>query len=186
MNLFFRLLRVFLLRAFRPRLHVLDDAVTTFRVWPTDLDVNRHMTNGKYFSVMDVARVDLMVRSGLIGPLRTAGIFPLVASQTLRYRRALAPFARFQVRTRMLGWDERFLYVQQTFERGGEAVASAIVKGIFMRKSGGRVLPAEVLRLAGLSGDERRLPDWVCQWVESEDAAWEHAQEAEVQASPAP
>jgi acyl-CoA thioesterase FadM len=173
MNLFFRLLHLLLFSRTRSRAGVLDEVVTPFRVWPTDLDVNRHMTNGKYLSILDLGRVDLMLRSELFGVLRREGIYPVVASQTIRYRRSLPPFARFGVRTRVLGWDDRFIYLQQSFERSGEKVASAIVKGIFLRKSGGRVAPAELFQLMELSADEPVLPAWVGDWVESEDAAWD-------------
>ena len=43
MNLYFRLLWTILAARFRPTAHVLDEVATPFRVWPTDMDVNRHM-----------------------------------------------------------------------------------------------------------------------------------------------
>lgn len=175
MNLFFRLLHLLLFSRTRSRVSALDEVATPFRVWPTDLDVNRHMTNGKYLSIMDLGRVDLMLRCGLAGVLRREKIYPVVASQTIRYRRSLAPFARFDVRTRVLGWDDRFIFLQQTFERSGEKVAAAIVKGIFLRKSGGRVPPLELVELLGLTEEDSKMPGWVEQWVESEDAAWDDA-----------
>jgi len=116
-----------------------------------------------------------MLRSGLFKILRGEGIYPVVASQTIRYRRSLAPFARFDVRTQVLGWDDRFIFLYQSFERSCEKVAAAIVKDIFLRKTGGRVPPVELIQLAGLNGDETQLPPWVHQWVESEDAAWINA-----------
>ncbi len=172
MNLFFRLLHLLLFSRTRSRVDVLDEVTTPFRVWPTDLDVNRHMTNGKYLSILDLGRVDLMLRSGLFGVLRGEGIYPVVASQAIRYRRSLPLFARFGVRTRVLGWDDRFIFLKQTFERSGEKVASAVVKGIFLRKSGGRVPPEELVQLMGIEMSGSTLPEWVGQWVESEDAAW--------------
>ena len=150
-----------------------EEVETPFRVWPTDLDVNRHMNNGKYLSIMDLGRVDLMVRSGLHRAVRRAGMYPVVASQTIRYRRSLEPFQRFELRTRVVGWDERFLYVQQAFVAGGEVKAAAVVKGLFLRESGGRVLPREVVALAGIDDDALELPGWVTDWVASEDRAWD-------------
>lgn len=175
MNLLFRLLHLLFAHRFRPAAGPLDEVVTPFRVWPTDLDLNRHMNNGKYLSVMDVARVDLMLRSKLIGTLKRARTYPLVASQSIRYRRALHLFGRFEVRTRVLGWDDRFVYLQQSFVARGELAASAVVKAIFLHAERGRVEPAELFGLAGIQGDELELPGWVTDWVASEDAAWEAA-----------
>ncbi len=66
MNLFFRLLRLLLTARWRGRLGPLDESVLKLRVWPVDLDVNLHMNNGRYLSVMDLGRVDVILRTGLL------------------------------------------------------------------------------------------------------------------------
>lgn len=179
MNLLFRLLHLLLFHRSRPRAHPLEEVRTPFRVWPTDLDVNRHMTNGKYLSIMDLARVDLMLRCGLALQIRKAKIYPVVASQSIRYRHSLPLFARFHVTTKVIGWDERFIFVQQTFERGGEKIAAAVVKAIFLRKSGGRVSPSEVVAMAAVAPDAVALPAWTQEWTNSEDAMWAEATSAD-------
>ena len=65
MNLWFRSLIVLFTVFFRRSLDPLDESVLKFRVWPTDLDVNFHMNNGRYLTIMDLGRVDLMLRTGL-------------------------------------------------------------------------------------------------------------------------
>ena len=159
MNLFFRLLRVRLLSRFRPRCSVLGPVRTPFRVLPTDLDVLRHVNNGVYLSLMDLARVDLMIRSGLLGPLRERGWYPVVAAETIRFRRSLELFQRFAVETRVVGWDERVFFVHQRFLRGDDVVAAAFVAARFLRR-GGTVPPAEVLELAGLDPAPPTPPEW--------------------------
>jgi hypothetical protein len=75
MNLIFRLIFTLLLSKARGPVSVLGPCLTPFRCWFTDLDILRHMNNGKYFSIMDLARVDLMIRAGLYKKLaQTAGI----------------------------------------------------------------------------------------------------------------
>ena len=37
------------------------------RVWPNDLDTNAHMNNGRYLTLMDLGRFDLMTQCGLVG-----------------------------------------------------------------------------------------------------------------------
>ena len=65
MNLWFRLLKILLLGFLGKR--VKWDAPTRvfFRVWPTDLDINLHMTNSRYLAMMDMARINMMLRTGL-------------------------------------------------------------------------------------------------------------------------
>ena len=65
MNLLLRLLRVLIAARFRGRIDVLDESVLNLVVWPTDLDLNLHMNNGRYLSVMDLGRIDHVARTGL-------------------------------------------------------------------------------------------------------------------------
>jgi acyl-CoA thioesterase FadM len=82
--------------------------VTPFRVWPSDLDTLLHMNNGKYLSIMDLGRMDLMLRSGTWPRLKAAGWYPVLAGQTIAYYRSLNPWKTFEVHTRILGFDDRW------------------------------------------------------------------------------
>ena len=66
MNLWLRLIWVALSGWLGHRLDLPGEASRlTFRVWFHDLDPFRHMNNGRYLTLMDLGRTDLMVRSGL-------------------------------------------------------------------------------------------------------------------------
>jgi hypothetical protein len=52
----------------------------SLRVWPIDLDVLGHMNNGVYLSIMDLGRMDLLVRADAWRVLNSHGIYPIVAS----------------------------------------------------------------------------------------------------------
>src|SRR5258706_9609368 len=66
MNMFFRLIRIYLRARWSSARDPLRISRLTFIVSPTDLDIFRHMNNGVYFSIMDLGRVDMLVRSGLL------------------------------------------------------------------------------------------------------------------------
>ena len=70
----------------------LGPCVTPFRVLPTDRDVLMHVNNGVYLSMMDVARVDLMYRAGLMGKLATRRWYPVVVAESIQFRRSLELF----------------------------------------------------------------------------------------------
>ena len=91
MNKYWRLLWLFLRHRARPRLGIWDTARTPFRVLPTDLDLLRHMNNGTYLTLMDLGRMDLMLRSGVWKIVSDQGWYPVVAGQTISYRRSLDP-----------------------------------------------------------------------------------------------
>jgi len=164
MNLFLRLLLLLLTARFRARCAPLGPARKRFFVWPPDLDVLMHVNNGVYLSMLDVARVDLMLRSGIAPLLRKHGIYPVVAAQTIRFRRSLQLFQAFEVETTVIGWDEKAIIIQHHFLRRGELVADAVVRSRFLRRRGGTVSSRELLELVGLTGPSPELPPWVDAW----------------------
>lgn len=159
MNLLFRLLWLRLVGRFRSACSVLGPVRTPFRVMPTDLDVLRHVNNGVYLSLLDLARTDLMIRSGLMGPVRERGWFPVVTAESIRFRRSLTLFQRFHVETRVLGWDGKSFYIEQRFIRGDDVVATALVAGRFLGPDGS-VRPADIVALAGTDPESPSLPAW--------------------------
>ena len=116
-NHLIRLLRL-LLRPRGPIISPLLPCRTHFRVGPTDLDILGHVNNGKYFSLMDLARVDLIARAGLLPHLRRRGWVPVVVAETIQLRRSLSLFQAFVIHTRVLGWDDKAFVLDQHFERG--------------------------------------------------------------------
>ena len=137
MNLLFRLIWQLLFGARRSPVPPLGPCRTPYRVWPSDLDVLMHVNNGVYLSMMDLARVDLMQRSGLMREVNARGWYPVVTAQTIQYRRSLKLFERFEIVTRVLAWSDKAILLEQRFERGGETVAHASSAAAF---SHGRVV----------------------------------------------
>ncbi|BDZ45699.1 acyl-CoA thioesterase [Naasia aerilata] len=148
----------------RPRIGLHDVARMSGRVWPTDLDELRHVNNGVYLSLMDLPRLDLLMRSGVWARFQKAGVYPVVASQTITYRKSLRLWQRFEIETRILGYDERAVYLEQRFVAGGELYARAYVKGRFLRRTGGVAPIAEVGELAGVNPTAHPIPEWLADW----------------------
>lgn len=148
------------------------------RVWPNDLDVFLHVNNGVYFTLCDLARVDLMLRSGSLGITSGRGQVFLVAGETIQLLRPLRLFQPFVIETTVLGWDDRAVFVQHRFRapsaaetsRGGspaeaeETVALAVVEGRVYDRSLGHIPPAEVLSELKITGGSPSLPGWVERW----------------------
>jgi acyl-CoA thioesterase FadM len=173
MSLYIRLLLVLLKALMRERIRNATDAsVVRLRVWPTDLDLAGHMNNGRYATIMDLGRLDLLVRRGLLRPLVRNGWRPLVGASTLRFERSLGPFVRYDLHTRLVCWDDKWFFFEQRFERGGDVCARALVKTI-MKSAAGTVRPADVLRSVGLEAVSPPPPPAVAAWVELERLAAE-------------
>ncbi|WP_380164718.1 acyl-CoA thioesterase [Jannaschia sp. R86511] len=172
MNLYLRLLHLLFVGGRRTRVTALGPVRTPFRVWPSDLDLLRHVNNGVYLTIMDVARLDLLARAGVAPLLKAEGWYPVVVAETITFKRSLKLFERFDVRTQVIGWDERALFLQQDFLRGDGLVASAVVRARFLGRDGSKVTSRQVLDLAGHdpAGHDPApltMPRWVTEWAEA-------------------
>ncbi|WP_109484110.1 thioesterase family protein [Paraburkholderia sp. C35] len=168
MNLLLRLFLTLMLSPRRGQLHVLDTCITPFRVLPNDLDVLRHMTNGRYFTILDLARIDLMVRSRMWPQIKKRGWYPVVTLETMRFHRSLELWDRYDVATRVVGWDDRHVFIEQGFIRDGVQVALGVVRARFLKRSGGTVPTSDLLGLADVTQASPALPDWIAQWSAAE------------------
>jgi acyl transferase domain-containing protein/NADPH:quinone reductase-like Zn-dependent oxidoreductase/acyl-CoA thioesterase FadM/acyl carrier protein len=139
----------------RGRIALGDESVTTWRVSPADLDLFGHMTNHRYLLFMDLARVDFLVRAGALGELLSRRWTVPIGCAYLDFHGELRPLERFEIRTRLVSWDERWFYFRQEFRRGAAVVGVGHVKAVFRGKDG-NARPGEVLR--ALLGSEPPAP----------------------------
>lgn len=162
------MLRVLVAARFRPRTAPLEETSLAFRVWLNDLDPLFHMNNGRYLTLLDLGRADAVIRNGIRRALEANGWYSVVASQAIRFRESLGPFARYEMRTRLLGWDRRSFFFRQAFVRGEREYATAVVRIRILAKGGGAIDAAEVAA-AILPGTESPvLPDYVREWQDAE------------------
>ncbi len=157
MNLYFRILYFLLVVKFRKKAnasdnHPLETYEVAYRTWPSDLDIFMHMTNSKYFALMDLSRMSFLECSGLWRVISARGWYPVVAAQWMDYYRSLALFQKFTVQTKVMGWDDKFIYLSQDFISNGKKCASALVCARFLKKSGGGVDPDELIEAMGEKG----------------------------------
>ena len=164
MSLLLRLLLVLVTARFRSRCDLLGPVRKRFIVLPPDLDVLLHVNNGVYLSMLDVARVDLLLRSGSIRALRRHGFYPVVAAETIRFRRSLRLFQSFEIETAVIGWDDKAFIIEHRFWRGSELVAEAVIRSRFLRRKGGTVGSHEVLQALGRPVEAPALPAWIADW----------------------
>ncbi|GIG19781.1 hypothetical protein Cch01nite_05050 [Cellulomonas chitinilytica] len=151
---------------------LLDPSVTRLRVHLGDLDLYRHVNNGVYLQMMDVGRSNLLADLGAYGLLADRGWFPVVAASTIKYRRSLTFGQRFDLTSRVLGWDARVVYLEQTFTLRGEHVARGVVAGRFLGRDGERVAATDVVTLlAGGEATSPELPEDVATWARAVDVA---------------
>lgn len=150
---------------------VLDPSVTRMRVHVADLDLYRHVNNGVYLQMMDVGRSNFIADVGGAKLLKDRGWYPVVAASTVKYRRSLTLLQKFDLTTRILGWDQRVIYLEQMFSVGQTHIARGIAAGRFLSRDGARVPAPDVIGLLGHGLVSPELPADVLGWARAIDVA---------------
>jgi acyl-CoA thioesterase FadM len=162
MNLWIRLIWLLASARRRARLSVPGEASSlAFRVWPHDLDPSLHMNNGRYFGIMDLGRLDVIIRSGLWRAAVRHGWTPIANAAVIRFRRELRPFDRYRLETRILAWDDLAVVMEQVFlfeggDREGQVAARALFKGGLYDRSQRQFVP--IARLMAEIGARAESP----------------------------
>ncbi|PWK39649.1 thioesterase family protein [Pseudomonas sp. OV226] len=166
MNLWFRLLLMLFRRPWRKPVDAMATTVIRLRVLPLDLDLNRHVTNGRYFTLADLGRMDYVLRSGAFRVALRNKAVPIVGDTWGKFRRELKLFEAFEIHTRMLGWDDKWSFMEHRFVSKGRVIGVVVMRGVF-RTGKGTVAPGEFARELGLDEQSPPMPAWLTDWSQS-------------------
>lgn len=84
----------------------------------------------------------------------------------------------------MLGWDEKWTFVEHRFMRNERVVGVVVMRGLF-RSSKGTVSPRELVREMGIEETSPPMPQWLTTWSESCDEMSRRLREEEGRPVPA-
>ncbi|MCH6231573.1 thioesterase family protein [Microbacterium sp. CFH 31415] len=132
---------------------------------PTDLDILMHMNNGRYLSLFDLGRWDLLVRTGLFDVMKQRGWYAVVSSETVTFRKSLELWKRFDVESRMIGHDDKAVYLEHRAVVDGEIYARVIVRARMMKRSGGTLAHDELFAAVGYPDGIPEIDPWVHDWA---------------------
>ncbi|KAJ5491132.1 hypothetical protein N7539_002699 [Penicillium diatomitis] len=142
-----------------------------------ETDYNLHKSNSTYFSDLDVSRTALVTRlyspgvglvskeldqefleaskkEGKRAPKRKP-IMIVLGSVYCSFKREIKPFERYEVHSKVISWDKKWLYILSSFmrpasRRGGERTLLATALSKYVVKKGRlTVAPARILCLSG-------------------------------------
>ena len=177
MNLYIRLLLVWLRNLTHPKRHYSHASESGFRVMLHDLDAFGHMNNGRYLQIMDVARTEWMLQTGVLDVIRKQRWAPLLGGGVVRYRHSLRLFQHYHVRTRLLGWDHRWFYTEHCFfDRRDRCVAVGVTRA-GLRNGSAWVHADEVVNQVHPGASSPEIPAHVRDWIELDNAMYRHGEE---------
>ncbi|KAH8376296.1 hypothetical protein KR200_000349 [Drosophila serrata] len=118
---------VVLARFIKRRCHILDATTVNGLCLTNDVDtLLYHMNNARYFREMDFARVDFYERTNLYRTITGMGGSVFQGAATIRYRRFIRPFHRFNIVSRIIYWDEQSLFMEHRFVRPSDRFVHCI------------------------------------------------------------
>ncbi|RXF74677.1 thioesterase family protein [Hansschlegelia zhihuaiae] len=173
MNLWLRLIFLLIATPWRARLSApFDVSRLRFTVLPTDLDTSMHMNNGRYWTLMDLGRADLLLRTGLWRAVLKRRWTPLMSAGLIRFRRELRLFRSFTLETEVLAWSEDRIVIEHRILRDdGSVGAIALVEtGLYDRARRAFVPVAELMKLSGVTAESPPLRPDVAAFLAAEGA----------------
>ena len=164
MNLYFRFWLI-LWQSLRAKAQaLLAPSRLRFTVFPSDCDLNLHLTNSRYLSFMDLGRTHLLGSTGLLRLVFRQRIASVAQAVEITFFREMAPFSRFDLESHIVCWDERYCYIQHEFLQHEQLCASAMIRVVFLK--GGKRLPMdEVVKLLGIDQPSPPFPEQIAAWA---------------------
>ncbi len=147
--------------------------------WWIDIDPWRELNNGRTLTLYDLGRLPYAKRIGMIDAAKRNQWSFAVAGVSVRYRRRVRMGARIEMRTRGLGWDDKFFYIEQAmFLKNGDCANHALIRMAAANAKG--IVPSATLAAEmGHHGPSAELPDWVRHWIAADDERpWPPMQDA--------
>src|SRR3546814_12972320 len=81
----------------------------------------------------------------------------MAGDSNARFSSSLQPFRRYELQTRTLGWNQKWIFCEHRFVRGDRVCALVVVRYLFVSKRG-PVPPSKVMALSGGEPQTPTLP----------------------------
>lgn len=165
---FVRLAKELFTASRQPALGLTELHVSHHIVWPWDLDTFLELNNGRTLTLYDLGRIGMGVRAGLIKTLKVEKWGLTVAGSSVRYRHRLHALQRIETRSRVVCWDDRFIYIEQSMWKKNGTCASHVLLRTAVTDKNGIVSTDRVLATLGQTATSPETPDWVAAWIKAE------------------
>ena len=159
---YFRLIRVVITKSFRPKVnfHTQGEDSINLMVLPQDIDPFMELNNGRYVTLLDLGRFGYSVNVNIKKFLKENQWSMTITGTYNNYRHRLRLFQRFQLKTRLMGYDEKWFYFFQKAVKNDKTYMASVVRFSFTSKNG-IVFPKEVIKAMGEQYDPNKLDGWV-------------------------
>ncbi|HUN55638.1 MAG TPA: thioesterase family protein [Smithella sp.] len=151
MNLYIRLILTVIRALLSKPVRCDEKTVWKGRVLPNDIDAYGHMNNGRYVTLLGLAAISAVIRTGLAkSSLKRGYLFIWDQTQAI-WHRPLKLFEKFTIEVQMLHCEGRYIYATGAFIKANGKVAAQInYRTCIKSRTGENMDVLDVLRLDGL------------------------------------
>lgn len=131
-----------------------------------DIDNFFEMNNGRIFTLFDLGRMDLAIRSGLGVKLLKHKWGLVVAGSTIQYRKRIRLLNQVTIKTRLCAFDDRWFYIEQSMWVKGKPTCSALIRaGVTNLKTGKTIDMKTVMTTLGYADLVMPPNEWIQAWI---------------------
>ena len=169
MNLYIRVIYLFLrLPWLKTFIKPLEISKHQIRVWPNDLDFNMHVNNGRILTMLDLGRFRLLHDTQLLKPSIKKRWLPVLGSAKVHFLRPLFFWDKLDIHTKVLFWDEKWIYLEQSIYVKEHLKVTAMLKAMFLSKEGERITPQQMMDLLPEPINKPNMPRKLQAWLHAE------------------
>lgn len=165
-----RLIKEFVKFHKAPDLRIEEAHISRHMCLPWDLDFMMELNNGRTLTLYDLGRLVLAKRTGLLRAIRDNRWGLTMAGACVRYRRRIRLFEVFEMRSRVVCWDARFVYLEQSMWKKNGECAGHIVYRVAVTDTSGIVDTDRLSVALGVTHVSPPIPEWIALWIKAEDA----------------
>lgn len=167
---YFKFARAFFKSKRQAKIAPTEKIVLPMKVGLSDMDMFGELNNGRFLTLLDMARTDFIIRANFLTPIREEGWSVMVGASYVRYRRRLKVFTKYELHTELLGFDGRWYYFLQETIKNNTVHFSALMRVAVFSKDG--LVPTDTVnKKLGVTDWPKELPNWVINWIEAEKTA---------------
>ncbi|WP_417267863.1 acyl-CoA thioesterase [Celeribacter baekdonensis] len=152
-----------------PKLGLFDAHLSHHYCLPWDIDLWLELNNGRTLTLFDLGRIPMSIRNGTAQAAKTGGFGMAVAGASVRYRKRVTTFQKVDMWTKPLGFDDRFLYIEQSmWDQKGDCCNHILIRGAVI-KNRKMVPPRDLLAMIEPDIESPPLPEWVQNWIAADN-----------------
>ena len=165
---YIRLLITYLNSKKKERISIYDQSILRFRAGLFDIDPYLEINNGRYHTLGDIGRFNHGFLTGFYKKSRENNLIFTVAGATAKYRHRIPFGMKFEMRTKIVFTDDKWVYYLTDFHSENR-LRSSILARTGTVKNGKLLSTKEASKYFDLNIPSYDIPDWISLWIKSDE-----------------